>query len=69
MTIATMTRNQTDPTRVTRPVLFAAELLNRLRVTEPAGSEPATMKMVAEITSDQPAIKPSPGCRTLATQA
>jgi hypothetical protein len=49
--------------------LFAAELLNRLRVTEPAGSEPATMKMVAEITSDQPAIKPSPGCRTLATQA
>ena len=69
ITSATMTRNQTEPTSVTSPVLFAADALNRPSVTSPAGSEPATMKIVAEITSAQPAMKPRPGCSTRPTQA
>src|SRR5215469_7782802 len=69
MTISTITRNQAEPTSVISAVLFDADALNSPSVTCPAGSDPATMKIVAEMTSDQPAMKPRPGCRILATQA
>ena len=61
ITRPTMTRNQKAPTRVASAVLFAAESLNSESVSEPAGSAPATMKMVAETTSDQPLRNPSDG--------
>ena len=49
-------------------VLFAAESLNSDSVSEPAGRAPATMKMVAETTSDQPLRNPSEGCSARPTQ-
>src|SRR5947208_16956466 len=62
ITRPTMTRNHRAPTVVAAPVLFARSSLNSDRVREPAGRAPATMKMVAETTRDQPERKPSDGC-------
>jgi hypothetical protein len=66
-TAAAMTRNQTQPTRVTSSVLPARSGQNSETVIWPAGSAPATMKIVAEITSAQPAKKPSQGVIPRAT--
>jgi hypothetical protein len=68
MTRPTITRNQSAPTVVARAVLFARSSLNSERVSDPAGRDPATMKMVADTTSDQPLRKPSDGCSARPTQ-
>ena len=67
MTRPTITRNHSAPTVVAAPVLFARSSLNSDSVSDPAGSAPATMKIVAETTSDQPDRKPSEGCSARAT--
>ena len=48
-------------------VFAAAEAVEEREGRGPAGSEPMTMKMVAETTSAQPAMKPSAGCSARAT--
>lgn len=60
--------NQAAPTTVDRAVLSASFASKRASVIDPAGSEPATMKMVAEITSAHPLMKPRKGCRVRPTQ-
>ena len=68
MTRPTMTRNHTAPTVVASAVLLARSSLNSERVNSPAGSEPATMKIVAETTSAHPLRKPRAGCSARPTQ-
>jgi hypothetical protein len=61
-THAAMIRNQTAPTPVTRPTLLVLSGLNKETVAAPAGSAPATMKIVADTTRAQPERKPRMGC-------
>jgi len=56
-----------EPTISVAVVLFAADGENSESVAVPAGSEPITMKISAETTSAQPAMKPSAGCSARAT--
>lgn len=63
-----MTTNHAAPTTVESAVLSARLSSNRARVIEPAGSEPATMKIVAEITSAQPLMNPRKGWSVRPTQ-
>ena len=67
-TKAAIIRKTRAPTPMVAQVLFAAVSENRERVYAPAGRDPATMKIVALTTNDQPAKKPSTGCSDLATQ-
>ncbi len=67
-TSSAMIRKATAPTPMAAQVLFARLVLNSDSVYCPAGSDPETMKMVADTTSDQPLRKPSEGCSARPTQ-
>lgn len=67
-TTTSMARNQTAPTVAASAVLSAWEGATSSSVMALTGSEPATMKMVAETTRDQPLMKPRKGCSARPTQ-
>ncbi len=67
-TTSSMRMNQAAPTTVDNAVLSARLWSKRDSVIDPAGSDPATMKMVAETTRAQPLMKPRKGCRVRPTQ-
>ncbi|MNL76770.1 hypothetical protein D3C87_2027880 [compost metagenome] len=66
-THAAMITNQMAPTPVMSGTLSACDGSNSETVIAPAGRAPATMKIVAEITSAHPDRKPSAGWSARAT--